>query len=88
MIVVLVVVISLFLLALGLNLFLIIGKWCLLIPLAIVALWIIGHLWTNSTYWTPGKWDRCPGCRDYTYKNVFTEWWHKRKCLPLIVKNV
>ena len=60
------------------------GKWIVTVPVAGVLSWVIGHLIFSLD---PNDRHSCKGCK-YIYTNVFQEWWHKRKCLPIIVKGV
>lgn len=67
-----------------LSIYALIGKWIVIIPAALPLLWAMGHVSKNLE---GGDKHHCKGC-NYPYKNVITEWLHKRKCLPMHVANV
>lgn len=70
------------------QLYLNFGLWVILLPPGVVIFWAIGHVAHGMTNMVDeGEKTRCDGC-NYHYRNIFSEWWHKRSCLPWITKKV
>jgi hypothetical protein len=70
------------------HLYLDYGLWVVLLPPGVILFWAFGHVVHGMTNTADiGERTRCNGCQ-YRFRNIFTEWWHKRRCLPYLTKSV
>lgn len=50
----------------------------------VTLLWVVGHCINGRRHWKYEDYC-CPACA-YKHTNLFTEWWHRRRCLPFLTK--
>jgi hypothetical protein len=62
------------------------GVRVVLLPIGIFLVWAAGHI-VHGFQPLDGRITICQGC-GYRFRNIFTEWYHKRSCLVLLTKNV
>jgi hypothetical protein len=62
-----------------------VGPWIISVPVGALLVWLFGHVLRGLH---SDNRVRCRGCSNYFYGNMFTEWKHKRSCLPWLTKKV
>lgn len=62
-----------------------VGVWIVSVPISVAVLWLVGHILRG---FHRDNRVRCGGGCGYRYGNIFTEWYHKRSCLPWLTKKV